>query len=145
MDFVLRTTLFFFEEAKRRRSVALNGEHVALSAPAQILQQSIDRGDLRRAVAPMPDEAFCCSDEHLTSSETWHVAIHSYHEGAPDTGTKHSVALLAIGLSPEQWLSLADLQTMSDESIGGVTIRDMVTVHCYAGAARQCQRLSLTR
>ena len=74
----------------------------------------------------MPDEAFCCSDEHLTSSETWHVAIHSYHEGAPDTGTKHSVALL--DLNSEQWLSLADLQTVSDESIGGVTVRDMMTV-----------------
>ena len=34
LDFVSRTALFFFEEAKRRRSVALNGEHVALSAPA---------------------------------------------------------------------------------------------------------------
>ena len=39
LDFVSRTALFFFEEAKRRKSVALNGEHVALSASAQILKQ----------------------------------------------------------------------------------------------------------
>ena len=126
LDFVSRTALFFFEEAKRRRSVALNGEHVALSASAQVLKQSINRGDLRRSVAPVPEEAFCCSDVHLASSETWHVAVHSYHDSEPDTTTKHNVALL--DLSPEQWLSLADLQAVSSESIGGVTVRDMMTV-----------------
>ena len=63
---------------------------------------------------------------HLASSETWHVAVHSYHDGEPDATTEHNVALL--DLSPEQWLSLADLQAVSCESIGGVTIRDMMTV-----------------
>ena len=38
LDFVSRTALFFSEEAKRRRSVALNGEHVAMSASAQFLK-----------------------------------------------------------------------------------------------------------
>ena len=96
LDFVSRTALFFFEEAKRHKSVSLNGEHVALSAPAQILKQSVGRGDLRRVVAPMPDEAFCCSDVHLMSSGTWHVAVHSYHDGEPDTTTKHNVVLLDL-------------------------------------------------
>ena len=54
------------------------------------------------------------------------MAVHSYHDSEPDTTTKHNVALL--DLSPEQWLSLADLQTVSSESIGGVTVRDMMTV-----------------
>ena len=43
-----------------------------------------------------------------------------------EAGTKHSVALL--DLSPDQWLSLADLQAVSTESIGGVTVKDMMTV-----------------
>ena len=64
----------------------------------------------------MHDEAFCCSDVHLASPETWHVAVHSYHDGDLDTTTKQNVALL--DLSPEQWLSLADLQTVNNESIG---------------------------